>query len=88
MRSDAMEGGGTAVVATWLGCLPLTADRVEAGDQHEMLARLLATRDPRILGPVRVQHACARAASEPFWQEMYATGSPYPGLAIVKCIGC
>lgn len=47
--SDAIDSA--AVASSWLQALPLTADAVEAVEQHELLAKLLATRDPRILGP-------------------------------------
>lgn len=41
-------------MTVWLGALPLTGDAVEGISQHELLARLLEARDPRLLGPVRV----------------------------------
>jgi hypothetical protein len=51
MCSDSLDAA--AVTAAWLNCLPLTADAVEAVEQHELLARLLAAGDVRVLGPVR-----------------------------------
>ena len=39
----------------WLSKMPLTADRVEACSQHEVLVRLTEARDARILGLVRAE---------------------------------
>lgn len=39
-----------AVVPQWLGCLPLTEDKVEARLVHEQLVRLLERGDPHLLG--------------------------------------
>lgn len=36
--------------STWLGSLPLTADRVEAIANHDLLVRLVEQRDPRVIG--------------------------------------
>ena len=40
-----------AVVPQWLGCLPLTEDKVEARLVHDQLVRLLEKGDPHLLGP-------------------------------------
>ncbi|KAL6755245.1 armadillo-type protein [Haematococcus lacustris] len=47
-HSDAIDSG--AVTQAWLGGLPLLGDVVEAAVQHDLLARLLEARDPRLLG--------------------------------------
>ena len=39
----------------WLSKMPLTADRVEAVVQHELLVRLVEARDARILGAVSAE---------------------------------
>jgi hypothetical protein len=43
----------TAAIATmWVNALPLTADALEAQQQHALLVKLLEARDGRVLGQV------------------------------------
>jgi hypothetical protein len=47
-----LTGGaaGIQLAKVWLDCLPLTADDVEAGKQHELLHQMVAASDARVLG--------------------------------------
>ena len=51
--------------STWLASLPLTADRVEAIANHDLLVRLVEQRDPRVIGQpqslVKVAQVLVRA---------------------------